>query len=67
MAPQLRSMHVVFSPFLAQGECTYVVEQTGVRGLLPEEVLRAQWPAAPATVPAAAPTGGPPEMPATTA
>lgn len=37
-APQLRRMRVVFSPFLPQSECAYVVEQTGVRGLHPAEL-----------------------------
>jgi DNA-repair protein XRCC3 len=36
-APQLRTMRLVFCPFLPQSECAYVVESTGVRGLHPDE------------------------------
>ena len=36
-APQLRHMQIVFSPVLPQRRCAYVVETTGVRGLLPAE------------------------------
>jgi DNA-repair protein XRCC3 len=40
-SPQLRHMQVVFSPFLPQSKCSYVVESTGMRGLHPLEVLPA--------------------------
>jgi len=35
--PQLRHMQIVFSPYLPQHRCAYIVESTGVRGLLPQE------------------------------
>jgi hypothetical protein len=40
-APQLRHMHIVFSPMLPQGKCAYVVEKTGVRGVHPSAVQTA--------------------------
>jgi DNA-repair protein XRCC3 len=39
--PQLRTMRVVFSPELPPGECHYVVEAVGVRGLHPAELAAA--------------------------
>ncbi|GAB4820576.1 hypothetical protein N2152v2_007622 [Parachlorella kessleri] len=37
--PPLRRMQVVWSPSLAVSECLYVVEQTGLRGLLPRDFV----------------------------
>lgn len=36
-SPQLRHMQIVFSPFLPQRRCAYIVETTGIRGVLPQE------------------------------
>eukprot|EP00887_Chlorella_sp_A99_P002618 scaffold6.g2618.t1 len=61
--PPLRCMQVVFSPRLPQSECFYVVEQSGVRGLRPEELLASQERQQQLEAAAAAQAAGPQQPP----